>query len=117
MMPSPERFNSLPSHSLRICSVSSRMSTPSSLRRSKAYSRTSSLHLPLCKPSKYHLARAIEAVLKHDCLRSSPTFGCAGIIVSKSLHNVMRVSQLTPRSDVDRGGKAKVSLLHLCVRG
>src|SRR3954452_3037792 len=40
MMPSVERFNSLPSHSLRICSVSSRISTPSSMRRSKGGMQT-----------------------------------------------------------------------------
>src|SRR5436190_1183987 len=38
MMPSAERLSSLPSYSLRMLTVSSRTSTPSSARRSKAYS-------------------------------------------------------------------------------
>src|SRR3954464_7028926 len=38
MMPSAERLSSFPSYSLRMVTVSSRTSTPSSARRSKAYS-------------------------------------------------------------------------------
>src|SRR5215212_3738353 len=77
-MPSPERFNSLPSHSLRICSVSSRISTPSSERRSKAYSRTSSLHLPLCRPrgsGRYWTSSLVSFASDHTP-KSDMTGGC-----------------------------------------
>src|SRR5438874_10883835 len=52
MMPSPERFNSLRATACGFAASRRAYPTPSSAGRSKAYSLTSSLHLPLCKPSK-----------------------------------------------------------------
>src|SRR5438477_8609423 len=62
MMPSPERFNSLRATACGFAASRRAYPTLSSAGRSKAYSLTSSLHLPLCLTTR--LPRLVQGYPK-----------------------------------------------------